>query len=93
MGLYVVTERFTLYITLITFVLLGNQLSGGVVFSMAQLFNTMQLYMCILFPYAISSYAELRVTIKRLQEFLLKKSSSRSPLMNILKKNTQVPLT
>ncbi|KAJ8935677.1 hypothetical protein NQ314_012698 [Rhamnusium bicolor] len=71
LALMVFTERLTLYLTLITYVLLGNRLTGDVVFSMAQLFNTVQLYMSILYPMAISSYAEANVSIKRLEEFLL----------------------
>lgn len=66
----VFTERFILYVTLITFVLLGGRLTGDLVFSMAQLFNSVQLYMSIYFPWSISSYAEARVSIKRLEKFL-----------------------
>lgn len=67
----VFTERVTLYFTIITYVLLGNRLTGDVVFSMAQLFNTVQLYMSIFYPMAISSYAEAMVSVKRLEQFLL----------------------
>ncbi|KAJ8946513.1 hypothetical protein NQ318_004648 [Aromia moschata] len=70
-ALAVVTERFTLYLTIITYATMGNKITGEVVFSMAQLFNTVQLYMCILFPNALSAYAEAKVSIKRIQEFLL----------------------
>ncbi|KAJ8961187.1 hypothetical protein NQ318_008870, partial [Aromia moschata] len=70
-ALMVFTERLILYLTIITFVLLGERLTGGVVFSVAQLFNTVQLYTSIFFPMAIASYAEAKVSIKRLEEFLL----------------------
>ncbi|XP_018576132.1 probable multidrug resistance-associated protein lethal(2)03659 isoform X2 [Anoplophora glabripennis] len=70
-AIMVFTERVTLYLTIITYVLLGNRLTGDVVFSMAQLFNTVQLYMSIFYPMAISSYAEADVSIKRLEKFLL----------------------
>ncbi|KAJ8916751.1 hypothetical protein NQ315_013956 [Exocentrus adspersus] len=71
LAIMVFTERVTLYLTIITYVLIGNRLTGDVVFSMAQLFNTVQLYMSILYPMAISSYAEANVSIKRLETFLL----------------------
>lgn len=71
LGLTVFTERLCLYLTLITYVLLGNRLTGNVVFSLAQLFNTIQLYMAIYFPTALSLYAESQVSIRRLEEFLL----------------------
>lgn len=70
MALMVYTERTILYLTLITYVLMGNSLTGDIVFSMAQLFNTVQLYMCIFYPMAVSSLAEAKVSIKRLEEFL-----------------------
>lgn len=69
-AITVFTERVTLYLTIITYVLLGNRLTGDVVFSMAQLFNTVQLYMSIFYPLAISAYAEANVSIKRLEQFL-----------------------
>lgn len=69
-AMMVFTERVTLYLTLITFVLRGGTLTGNVVFSMAQLFNTVQLYMSIFFPMSIAAYAEARVSIKRIETFL-----------------------
>lgn len=71
LAIMVFTERVTLYLTLITYVLLDNRLTGDVVFSMAQLFNTIQLYMSIFYPMAISSYAEAMVSVKRLEQFLM----------------------
>lgn len=67
----VFTERATLYLTVITYVLSGNRLTGDKVFSMAQFFNTIQLYMAIFFPIAIALLAEAKVSIKRLEGFLL----------------------
>ncbi|CAH0557612.1 unnamed protein product [Brassicogethes aeneus] len=69
-AMTVYTERTALYLTLITYVLMGNRLTGEVVFSMAQLFNTVQFYMCINYPMAVSSLAEAKVSVKRLEEFL-----------------------
>ncbi|KAJ8931068.1 hypothetical protein NQ314_016097, partial [Rhamnusium bicolor] len=82
LGLTVFTERLCLYLTLITFVLLGNRLTGDIVFSMAQLFNTVQLYMAIYYPTALSAYAEAKVSIKRLEEFLLLEENEEKPIAN-----------
>ncbi|KAK9870716.1 hypothetical protein WA026_008287 [Henosepilachna vigintioctopunctata] len=71
-AIMVYTERFTVYVIVITYVLLGHQLTGAVVFSMSQLINSLQLYICILFPMALSLYAEAKTSIFRLEEFLLK---------------------
>lgn len=50
---------------------MGNRLTGDIVFSMAQLFNTVQMYMAIFYPCGLFGYAEAKVSIKRLEEFLL----------------------
>lgn len=47
---------------------------------MAQLFNTVQLYMAIYYPCGLSGYAEAKVSIKRLEEFLfLEENESKNP--------------
>ncbi|XP_060517596.1 ATP-binding cassette sub-family C member 4-like [Cylas formicarius] len=70
LALMLFTERATLYIAVITFVLTNNNITGEVVFSMAQLLNTVQLYMSIFFPLALSTYAEMKVSMERLEDFL-----------------------
>uniref|UniRef100_A0A0U9HSD9 Putative ABCC protein n=1 Tax=Chrysomela populi TaxID=154003 RepID=A0A0U9HSD9_CHRPP len=71
LALMVYTERFILYITLLAYVFIGHQLTSDVVFSMSQFINIIQYYMCIMFPFALSYYAEARVTLKRIQDFLM----------------------
>lgn len=70
-GLNVFVERAALYIAVVAYVLLGERVTSEVVFSMAQLLNTIQLYMSILFPLALSGYEEAKVSIRRLEEFLV----------------------
>ncbi|XP_026764574.2 ATP-binding cassette sub-family C member 4-like [Galleria mellonella] len=69
-ALGVFTERFILYATLVTFVYIGGDISSGVTFALVQYFNLLQLACNILFPTAMSFFAEARVSIKRLEEFL-----------------------
>lgn len=64
-------ERTTLYLTIITYVLLGNNITASKTYSMAQFFNVLQLALAIYYPMAISIGAETLVSIKRLQEFLV----------------------
>lgn len=70
-GMMVFTERFILYLTLLTYVLLGNTLTGDVVFSLAQLFNIVQHYVAFMFPNALATYSEARVSIRRIEQILL----------------------
>lgn len=71
LAIMVFTERCILYLILTTYVLFGNRLTSDVVFSMAQLINAVQLYMCLFFPRSLATYAEAIVTIKKLENFLL----------------------
>lgn len=66
----VFTERLTLYVTIICYVLLGNTITADRAFSMAQFFNNLQLAMAIIFPLAINTGAETLVTVHRLETFL-----------------------
>ncbi|KAB0798126.1 hypothetical protein PPYR_09119 [Photinus pyralis] len=81
-ALMVYTERFTLFLTIITYVLLGNRLTGDKVFSMAQFFNTIQLYMAIFYPLAVSFFAEAKVSVGRVEQFLLQEEIHISQVSN-----------
>ncbi|KAF2894003.1 hypothetical protein ILUMI_12173 [Ignelater luminosus] len=73
---FVFIEKFTLFVTVITYVLFGNKITADKVFSMAQFFNLMQLVLAIRFPTAVTYGAETMVTIKRLQDFLMLEKKS-----------------
>nr|CAD7203972.1 unnamed protein product [Timema douglasi] len=66
----VFSERMTLFLTLLAYVLLGNHITPEKVFSLAQFYNIMQLTMAIFYPQAIQFAAEAKVSIKRLEDFL-----------------------
>lgn len=78
----VFTERLSLYLTLITFVLMGFELSSDIVFSMAQIINSIQLYMCIYYPNALSYSAEAKISVKRLEQFLTMEENGERALLN-----------
>ncbi|XP_044730121.1 probable multidrug resistance-associated protein lethal(2)03659 [Chrysoperla carnea] len=75
-ALMVYTERLSLYVTVVAFVLLGNDLTGDVVFSLAQYFNMLQACMAIFFPMALTNAGEAIISIKRIQEFLLQEENT-----------------
>nr|CAH7712852.1 unnamed protein product [Callosobruchus chinensis] len=63
-------ERLSLFSTVVCYVLLGNGLTPDKVFSMAQLFNILQVSAAVHYPQAVSSTSQSWVSIKRLQRFL-----------------------
>ncbi|CAH1105115.1 unnamed protein product [Psylliodes chrysocephalus] len=64
-------DRTALAVTVICYVLLGNNITASTVFSLAQSYNLLQAAMAIWFPMAISHGAEAWISVKRLQEFLM----------------------
>lgn len=68
----VFTERSTLFITLLACILLGQQINASIVFSLATFFNGLQLTAAIMYPLALSFAAEGLVSVKRLEDYLLK---------------------
>ncbi|XP_057665399.1 ATP-binding cassette sub-family C member 4-like isoform X1 [Diorhabda carinulata] len=81
-AMSVFTERLVLYVTLITFVSIGQRLTSNVAFSSAQLFNSIQAIMAISFPNALSSYSEAKVSLKRLEEFLTLDENTEQAIRN-----------
>ncbi|XP_014237759.1 multidrug resistance-associated protein 4-like isoform X1 [Trichogramma pretiosum] len=69
---FVFTERTTLYVTILAYVLQGNNhVTADKVFTMAQYFNILQLTMAIFFPRAVQCAAEAKVSVSRIEDFLL----------------------
>ncbi|XP_063223831.1 ATP-binding cassette sub-family C member 4-like [Bacillus rossius redtenbacheri] len=85
----VFTERLTLFLTLLTYVLLGNQVTADKVFPLAQFFNILQLTMAIFFPQAVQMAAEANVSVKRLQNFLAMEEIQPKPVTNGIEKKTE----
>lgn len=70
-ALTVFTERFILFAAIVTFVLIGGDIRAEITFSLVQYFNLLQLACNIFFPLALAFLAETKVSIRRLEEFLL----------------------
>lgn len=71
-------ERTTLFLTVITYVLIENTITADKVYSMAQFFNLLQLAMAIYYPLAINMGAETLVSVRRLQDFLILEDKAES---------------
>ncbi|KAJ8713564.1 hypothetical protein PYW07_013934 [Mythimna separata] len=70
-ALGVFTERFILFSAIATFVLIGGDIRAQTTFSLVQYFNLMQMVCNIMMPMGLAFLAETKVTIRRLEEFLL----------------------
>ncbi|KAJ8713562.1 hypothetical protein PYW07_013932 [Mythimna separata] len=70
-ALSVFTERFILFSAIATFVLIGGDIRAQTAFSLVQYFNLMQLSCIIFLPMALTCLAETKVTVNRLEEFLM----------------------
>ncbi|XP_034942803.1 multidrug resistance-associated protein 4-like isoform X2 [Chelonus insularis] len=70
-SLFVITERFTLFLTVVSFIAAGNSMTADIVFQLSSYFNILQMVMAIFFPLAIILAREAWISIKRIEEFLL----------------------
>ncbi|XP_011701753.1 PREDICTED: multidrug resistance-associated protein 4-like [Wasmannia auropunctata] len=70
-AIIIFTERLNLYFTLITFVLLGNNLSANVSFEMLIHFHFLRQTAAAYFPHALITLGESIVSMNRLEDFLL----------------------
>ncbi|KAJ0181195.1 hypothetical protein K1T71_003280 [Dendrolimus kikuchii] len=70
-ALSVFTERFILFAAITAFVVIGGVIRASITFSLVQYFNLLQLACNIFFPMALSFLAEARVSVRRLEDFLL----------------------
>ncbi|KAF4521035.1 hypothetical protein B566_EDAN002530 [Ephemera danica] len=63
--------RVTIFISAVSYVLFGNELTAEKVFVTASLFNILRTTMTMMFPQAIAQTAEITVTLRRIQGFLI----------------------
>lgn len=70
MALFFVSSKIILFISFITYVLLGYVLDPEIVFVAVTLFNAVRLLMTLFFPYGVAQLAETLISCSRLQEFL-----------------------
>ncbi|XP_043284648.1 probable multidrug resistance-associated protein lethal(2)03659 [Venturia canescens] len=71
MSFKMFTSRLTLFVTVLVYVLSGQKLTAEKVFLMTAYYSVLKLSMTDYFPRGITQVAEVVVTIKRLQNFML----------------------
>ncbi|XP_063235987.1 ATP-binding cassette sub-family C member 4-like [Bacillus rossius redtenbacheri] len=76
LAFMVFTERTALFCTIWVYYLFGNIITSDQMFSMGQFFNVLNLTLAIFYPMALSSGAEAKVSVDRVQEFLLQEERS-----------------
>lgn len=64
-------SRIILFACFVVFVLFGGTLTAEMAFVLMALFNTLRLLLTYMFPQAIFLASELKVTLKRIENFLL----------------------
>nr|CAD7434431.1 unnamed protein product [Timema monikensis] len=80
LSFMVFAERTTLFVTLASFVLMGNHITAEKVFSIAQYCSILNMTMAVASPIAMQMIAETKVSIKRLEKFLLQEEFQVAPL-------------
>ncbi|XP_037964111.2 ATP-binding cassette sub-family C member 4 isoform X2 [Plutella xylostella] len=71
LSFMVFTERLTLYITLLSYSLLGFQVTADIAFPLASMFNTLQATCAILIPQSLNNCSEAYISVKRIESLLL----------------------
>ncbi|XP_036142954.1 multidrug resistance-associated protein 4 isoform X2 [Monomorium pharaonis] len=85
-AIMVITQRLSLYFTLITFVLTGNNLTADVTYETATIFNILEITAALFFPQALIMMGETMVSMNRLEDLLLMEEVN----MGHMEKNSQL---
>lgn len=84
------TTRISIFITVLSYVLLGNQITAEKVFVMVSFYNILRNTMTIFFPQGISQVAEALISIKRLQKFMLYEERDMESGTSVAKNSTVI---
>ncbi|XP_034175482.2 putative multidrug resistance-associated protein lethal(2)03659 isoform X2 [Osmia lignaria lignaria] len=71
MSFIMFTTRMALFITIIAYILYGRKITAEKVFMLQAYYNILRQTMTVYFPQGITQMAELMVSIRRLQRFML----------------------
>ena len=70
-SFFFTASRFILLCTFVVFGFTGDVLTAEKAFLVASMFNTVRLSMTLFFPFAISQIGEAKVSVQRIQNFLM----------------------
>lgn len=79
MASFFCASKIILFVTFTLYVLLGNTITASRVFVTVSLYTAVRLTVTLFFPSAIEKLFESRVSIRRIQEFLLLEEITKSP--------------
>ncbi|XP_058797685.1 probable multidrug resistance-associated protein lethal(2)03659 isoform X2 [Phymastichus coffea] len=71
MSFIIFSTRLSLFITIVAYVLLGNNITTDLVFMLTAYYNILRTNMTVFFPQGITQVAEVMVSIRRLQRFMM----------------------
>lgn len=71
MSFILFTTRMSLFATIVAYIMLGHRITADKVFMLQAFYNILRLNMTVYFPQGITQLAELLVSVKRLQKFML----------------------
>ncbi|KAF2894428.1 hypothetical protein ILUMI_11735 [Ignelater luminosus] len=71
MSFIIFTTRVTLFLSILSYVLLDHDIDARKVFMMTAFYNVTRNTMTVSFPQGIASIAEVNVSVKRLKDFML----------------------
>lgn len=71
MSFIMFTTRMSLFITIVTYILYDHKITAEKVFMLQAYYNILRLNMTVYFPQGITQIAELLVSVRRLQKFML----------------------
>ncbi|XP_029941779.1 ATP-binding cassette sub-family C member 4 [Salarias fasciatus] len=78
MASFFCASKIIVFVTFTVYVLLGNRLTASSVFVTVSLYTAVRLTVTLFFPSAVEKLFESRVSVKRIQEFLLLDELSKS---------------
>ncbi|KAL0850177.1 hypothetical protein ABMA28_012050 [Loxostege sticticalis] len=71
LGFMLFTERAILFFTMLTLVLSGQMVAATTIYPIQQFLGSVQLNLTMILPMAIAALSELKVTLDRMQSFLM----------------------
>ncbi|KAK2715107.1 hypothetical protein QYM36_009933, partial [Artemia franciscana] len=90
--LFYTSSKIVVFLTLLAYVLTGNALTADKVFLTISLYNNVRLGMTLFFPFGVSLFAEMNVSIKRIQKFLQLEERDESEVPVSPQRNSQPSL-
>ncbi|CAL8104328.1 unnamed protein product [Orchesella dallaii] len=92
LSMYTSTLKIVIFLTVLTYVLQDNEPTADKVFFLSSVYFTMIQSMIYMIPQAVSGLGEIRVSLNRLEDFLLLEEKSGGDNIIISKKPEKAPL-